>query len=374
MHLLRARDASPGPVVPPGRRGYRRRVRLVVDPDIRRAQTLPGEAYRSAELHAAVVERVLPTSWQPLVDVAAPAAGHVAPVTLLPGCLDEPLVLAGDGATLRCLSNVCTHRGALLCDAPGAASSLRCRYHGRRFALDGRMTHAPGFEGALDFPSARDHLPSLPLAQLGPLTFVSLAPAFAADELLAPVRRRLPSLPFERLTPDAAAARDYDVAANWMLYVDNYLEGLHIPFVHPSLAAALDFGGYRTELDARGSVQIGVARAGEDCFDGSDVAALYFWLFPNVMLNFYPWGLSLNVVVPLAVDRTRVLYRSYVLDEARRGRGAGAGLDAVEREDEAVVESVQRGIAARLYRRGRYSPTREAGVHHFHRLLAALLQ
>ena len=91
------------------------------------------------------------------------------------------------------------------------------------------------------------------------------------------------------------------------------------------------------------------------------------------MLNFYPWGLSLNVVMPAGVDAMRVHYRAYVLDEARRERGAGSGLERVEHEDEAVVESVQRGIQSRLYRRGRYSPARETGVHHFHRLLCAAL-
>jgi choline monooxygenase len=318
---------------------------------------------------------VFARSWQLAPDADRVAPGTLLPFTLLPGCLDEPLLLVRDGEALRCLSNVCTHRGALLCDEPCEATTLRCRYHGRRFALDGRMTHAPEFDGAVDFPSARDHLPVLATARFGPLVLTSIAPAFAAEALLDPVRRRLGALPLERLDLDPETVRDYDVAANWMLYVDNYLEGLHIPFVHPSLSQALDFGAYRTELDAHGTVQIGVAqrKTGEDTFDGSDVAAWYFWLFPNLMLNFYPWGLSLNVIMPIGVDHTRVHFRAYVLDEARRERGAGSGLDRVEREDEEVVESVQRGIHARLYRRGRYSPTRETGVHHFHRLLAAAL-
>jgi len=63
-----------------------------------------------------------------------------------------------------------------------------------------------------------------------------------------------------------------------------------------------------------------------------------------------------------------------VWDEARRESGAGAGLDRVEREDEAIVEAVQRGVRSRLYERGRYSPAREGGVHHFHRLLAEFMQ
>ncbi|MCU1277842.1 MAG: Choline monooxygenase, partial [bacterium] len=352
-------------------------MRLTVDADITRAETLPGEAYRSKELHARIVERVFASSWQLAPDATLVAPGTVAPFTLLPGTLDDPLLLVRDGETLRCLSNVCTHRGAILCDEPCEATSLRCRYHGRRFSLDGKLTHAPEFEGAVDFPSARDNLPLLPTARFGPLVLTSLQPAFDVDELLAPIRRRLGALPgtsLEALVLDSESVRDYDVAANWMLYVDNYLEGLHIPFVHPSLSQALDFGSYRTELDARGTTQIGIARSkdsGEDTFDGSDVAAWYFWLFPNLMLNFYPWGLSLNVVMPFGVDAMRVHYRAYVLDEARRERGAGSGLDRVEHEDEAVVESVQRGIHSRLYRRGRYSPSRETGVHHFHRLLCA---
>jgi choline monooxygenase len=91
------------------------------------------------------------------------------------------------------------------------------------------------------------------------------------------------------------------------------------------------------------------------------------------MINVYPWGVSLNVIRPLAVDRTRVSFRTFVRDPARLDRGAGAGLHAVELEDEAVVESVQRGVRSRLYRAGRYSPSRETGVHHFHRLLAEVM-
>jgi choline monooxygenase len=91
------------------------------------------------------------------------------------------------------------------------------------------------------------------------------------------------------------------------------------------------------------------------------------------MLNFYDWGLSVNLVQPLAVDRTRVLFRSFVWDASKLETGAGATLDRVEAEDEAIVQAVQRGVRSRLYHRGRYSPTRERGVHHFHRLLVDFL-
>src|SRR5262249_26956374 len=157
------------------------------------------------------------------------------------------------------------------------------------------------FDGAVGFPTARDNLPVLPTARFGPLVLSSLAAACDAEVQLAPIRRRLGALPLDELVLDPESVRDYDVAANWMLYVDNYPEGLHIRFVHPSLAQALDFGAYRTELDERGVTQIGIAKGGEATFAGGDIAAYYFWLFPNLMLNFYPWGLSLNIVMPAGV-------------------------------------------------------------------------
>ena len=192
-------------------------MKLSVDADITRAETLPGEAYRSKELHARIVERVFAPSWQlaPDGDLARP--GTVTPFVLLPGTLDEPLLLVRDGDELRCLSNVCTHRGAILCDEPCEATSLRCRYHGRRFAFDGTLTHAPEFDGAADFPTARDNLPVLPTARFGPLVLSSLAPGWDAEVQLGPLRRRLGALAgasLEALVLDPASVRDYDVATN----------------------------------------------------------------------------------------------------------------------------------------------------------------
>ena len=169
------------------------------------------------------------------------------------------------------------------------------------------------------------------------------------------------------------------MAGHWALYCDNFLEGFHIPFVHPDLNAAVDYDQYTTVLFDHCNLQIAHARGQEELFalpeghpeHGQAIAAFYFWVFPNLMFNFYPWGLSVNLVEPLAKDRTRVHFRSYVLDSAKLGQGAGGDLDQVEHEDEAVVESVQQGIQSRAYTTGRFSPRREQGVHHFHRLLAA---
>ena len=354
--------------------------RYAVDDDIARASTLPAAFYRDAGAWEATRERVFARSWQwlgDLADVAAPSS--LSPRTLLPGILDEPLVLSRDAAgELRCLSNVCTHRANLLVHAPCRADQIRCGYHSRRFDLAGRMTFMPGFEGAVGFPSPADDLPRVAHGAWAGLAFVSLDAAAPFDAFVGDVAAGLRTMPLDRLVHDPARDRDYDVAAHWALYVENYLEGFHLPFVHRALSDAVDVETYATILHRYSSVQVALARDGADAFaparrDDPSIAAYYWWVFPNLMVNAYPWGLSINHVRPLAPDRTRVAFRSYVWDASRLDRGAGGALDRVELEDEAVVEAVQRGVRSRLYRAGRYSPARETGVHHFHRLLCEFL-
>lgn len=355
-----------------------------IDADIRFAATLPARVYSDPALFDQQRDRVFSRTWQYAGhDDLVRVAGKVFPFTLLPGALDEPLVLTRDADDgLHSLSNVCTHRGTLVVEGAGHLHQLRCRYHGRRFALDGRFHSMPEFEGTADFPSPAEDLPRVSLAQLERFVMVALAPAMPFDDVAAPVRSRLAGLPFADLVYDASAARDYLVDANWALYIDNYLEGFHIPYVHSSLATTPDYGAYAVELERYAVLQLGVAKPGERAFAlppehrdaDRSIAAYYFWLFPTTMFNVYPWGVSVNVVTPLAVDRTRVSFLPFVWDESARGDGAGSGLDRVEREDEAIVEAVQRGVRSRLYDRGRYSPAREGGVRHFHRLLAEFMR
>lgn len=355
-----------------------------IHPDIARASTPPPELYHDAGIHATARDRIFARSWQFVGDKdLARVPGEVVPFALLEGCLDEPLMLARDeDDRLRCLSNVCTHRGMIVVEHGGRMKSLRCPYHGRRFGLDGCLQHMPEFDGVEGFPSPADNLPERPVEALGPWYFTALeSPEADFAAWIGPVRERVAWMPLEEFRFEPRRSREYLVRANWALYCENYLEGFHIPYVHASLAEALDYGAYRTELFAWGNLQLGIAKPGEQAFDlppqspdaGQRVAAYYFWLFPNLMLNFYPWGLSINVVKPLGPSLTKVAFLSYVWRPERLASGAGAELDRVEREDEAIVEAVQRGQQSRLYRGGRYSPAREQGVHQFHRLLATTL-
>ena len=354
-----------------------------IDENIARASTLPAAVYSDPRYFDLQKDTVFARSWQWAGDAErVKAPGHVLPFTLLEGCLNEPLVLVSDeDAELRCLSNVCTHRGTLVVEGEGHLKTLRCRYHGRRFAMDGSFISMPEFDGAENFPNPADDLPKLALHRWGPLLFTGINPAISFEEWIAPVQARAGWMPLDQFRRDAKSSRDYHIDANWALYCDNYLEEFHIPYVHQGLSDQFDYSSYYTETFACGNLQMGLAKPGELVFDlpkdhpdfGKRVAAFYFWLFPNMMLNFYPWGLSLNVVYPLGPSSSRVSFISYVWNESLRDKGVGGNLHKVEMEDEEVVESVQRGVASRLYDRGRFSPRREVGTHQFHHLLASYM-
>lgn len=354
-----------------------------INHDITLAETLPSDFYRSKEYFDLCKEKIFARSWQLVADADdVKTPGQTFPFTLLPGFIDEPLLLTRDSNDqLHCISNVCTHRGNLVCEKGGIEKNLRCRYHGRRFDLDGSFVSMPEFEEVKNFPSQKDNLAKIPFQQWGGFFFASLNPLFRFEEAFGEMINRISFLHPEQYMFSGNDSKDYLVNANWALYCENYLEGFHIPFVHASLNQVLDYGSYAHELYRYSNLQIGYARAGEEVFKipesspdfGKHIAAYYFWIFPNLMFNFYPWGLSVNVVKPHLESRTKVSFLTYVGDQEKFERGAMNMVDRVEREDEAIVENVQRGVRSRLYQSGRYSPTKEQGTHHFHRLIAEFL-
>jgi choline monooxygenase len=358
--------------------------RFYVDPDISRAKTLNTEFYTDPAVYELAKEKLFSESWQFIGDNSlVHEPGRCYPFTLLENYLDEPLLLTRDPQnTIHCISNVCTHRGTLVVKEPCKTGQLRCRYHGRQFGLDGRFISMPEFKEVKDFPSPDDNLAQVPLYTWGPFLFVSLQPTVPPQLYLQEMMARVGWLPLQDFVFQPALSKDYNVKAHWALYCENYLEGFHIPFVHAGLNAVLDFGNYVTELFPYSNLQLGIAKEGEDVFElpvtspdhGKAVAAYYFFVFPNMMFNFYPWGLSINIVKPVTQEQCKVSFLTYVWKEELFDRGAGSDLNRVELEDEEVVEAVQKGIRSRFYRHGRYSVTREQGTHHFHRLISDIFE
>lgn len=354
-----------------------------IEPEIRKASTLPAEFYSSGDIFEQQKSKVFSKCWHYAGDSdVVKIPGSVYPFTILQGYLDEPLLLTRDQSdVIYCLSNVCTHRGNILVENPDNLKNLQCRYHGRRFELNGCFKSMPECEDAVNFPTESDNLSRVPFELWHKFIFASINPVKPLASFLKVIEDRLEGVKIGEMMFEPSRSRDYLIKCNWALYCDNYLEGFHIPYVHSGLNEKVDYGSYTTELYEYCNLQLAFAKPGEECFSlhetspdyGSEVAAYYWWVFPNMMLNYYPWGLSINIVRPLAKDLTKVSFITYVSDPTKLDKGAGSGLDRVEREDEAIVEMVQKGVGSSFYSRGRYSPKREQGVHHFHRLLTQFL-
>ena len=347
----------------------------LINPDIRAARTLPSRFYTDLEEFESL--KSVFSGCQFAAHASELESNSIQPLDHIEAITGESMVLV-KGTEIRCLSNVCTHRGMRLAIESCSKKTLQCPYHGRTFDLDGAFRQMPEFEQAIGFPSEDDNLHQFPLKKWLGMYFTSQSECESLpwDLLLS----RLNFLDIESFKHDSERDRDHSVSANWMLYVDNYLEGFHIPYVHPELNQTLDYSSYVTETFEGGVLQIGKAVEGDMMFDlpenhpdaGQEIAAYYLWLFPNMMFNFYPWGMSLNIVIPVSPTHSRILYKGYVRDVELAEHGAGSLLDTVEIQDQQIIEMVQKGMKSKAYDRGRYSPTREQGVHHFHKMISKI--
>ncbi|HEV2706959.1 MAG TPA: aromatic ring-hydroxylating dioxygenase subunit alpha [Pyrinomonadaceae bacterium] len=349
------------------------------DARLAHAATPPASWYTDARVLDIEQRKVFGRTWQ-LVGRTEQVreAGQFFTATVA----DEPVIVArGLDGRLRAFSNVCRHRAGPVAEGAGRRRSFRCGYHGWTYALDGRLLVTPEFEGVECWNRDAHALPEFRVDVWGALVFVNL------DAEAAPLAATLEDLPervghrndWDEMRP--AARKEWHVACNWKTYVDNYLEGYHIPVVHPGLARELDYRRYRTETRRLYSIQHAPVRreratriaAGE----GED-AAQYFWVFPNLMLNVYPDNYSTNLIVPLAPERTLTVFEWYFKDAERADvreavRRTVEFSDEIQVEDIQICEAVQRGLRSRTYTSGRYSVARENGVHHFHGLLAHYL-
>lgn len=354
-----------------------------IEKDIAKARTLSTEFYTNPKYFEEAKEKIFSNTWQFAGDInLVKEARSCYPFTLLEGLLNQPLLFTKDRTgRVNCLSNVCTHRGNILINEPCITNQIRCKYHGRIFDLTGKFRSMPEFREVKNFPSPQDDLHNLPIYQWGSLLFISLNKKSRSKKFFKEMAEKVQWMPLNDFIFKPELSKEYFVNAHWALYCENYLEGFHIPYVHSGLNNVIDYGNYTTELFKYSNVQIGIAKDEEDCFElpesspdyGKKIAAYYFWVFPNMMFNFYPWGLSINIVTPLAPTRTKVSFLSYVWKEDKLSTGAGSSLNKVELEDEEIVQNVQKGISSRFYTYGRYSVIREQGTHHFHRLIAEFM-
>ncbi len=203
-----------------------------INPDIRKASTLSSEFYTDEKYFEQSKEKIFARTWHYIC--TSKELNNLKPVNIL----DTPLVIAKDGENINCFSNVCTHRGAILVEKECVANGIRCRYHGRRFDLQGKFLSMPEFENVENFPSEKDNLTKVLLGFWDNFIFASLQNQLSLDSFLDEMKERVQLSANLKLT----ATKDYEVNAHWALYCENYLEGFHVPFVHPALNNEIDYG------------------------------------------------------------------------------------------------------------------------------------
>jgi choline monooxygenase len=369
-------------------------LRLDVNEQIECAQTLASRFYTDPALLDVEKARIFRRTWQ-LVGTLDHACGEVNGVKrtiadpesfFTAEVASEPIVVVRDkDGTLRAFSNVCRHRAGPIASGSGCKSVLRCGYHGWTYTLDGRLIGTPEVEGVEFFDRSTMGMVPLRLETWEQFIFVNFdGNAEPLSDYLGDIPEQARGFQFAGL--QFAERRDYVINCNWKVYVDNYLEGYHIPIAHPGLMREIDYAQYRTDTFRYHSQQFAPIRAmkaedaGERAYaPGSGTQeALYFWIFPNLMLNLYPDNVSTNLIVPLSQDKTLTVFEWFFHDVGSAKvqesmKKAIAFSDEVQQEDIGLCESVQRGLRSSLYDRGRYSVKRENGVHHFHMLLGEFL-
>jgi choline monooxygenase len=367
---------------------------LDVHEQIECAQTLASHFYTDAAILAVERARIFQRTWQ-LVGTLTHACGEVngAARTIADPesyftaeVVGEPIVVVRDKqGTLRAFSNVCRHRAGPIALGSGCKNVLRCQYHGWTYTLDGKLIGTPDVEGVEFFDRSTMGMVPLRVETWEQFIFVNFdAAARPLGEFLGQIPQQAAGFEFAGL--QCAERRDYVIDCNWKVYVDNYLEGYHIPIAHPGLMKEIDYANYRTDTFRYHSQQFAPIRAMKEgdsakrfyAPGGGLQEALYFWVFPNLMLNIYPDNISTNVIVPLSQDKTLTIFEWFFHDvkssqSQERIARAIAFSDEVQQEDIMLCTNVQKGLRSATYDRGRYSVKRENGVHHFHMLLGEFL-
>jgi choline monooxygenase len=378
-----------------------------VEAEIARAWTLPARLYTDANAFAEEKEKIFSRTWQVVGHASQVAQPGYFFTTELAG---EPLLFVrGTDGRLRGFYNVCRHRAGPPAEGCGSRKLFRCGYHGWTYGLDGALISATEIEGVEGFRAEDFALAPVRTEEWFSLIFANLQPdALPLLECLGELPSQAKKFPFAEMR--LFERRTYDMKCNWKTYVDNYLEGYHLPSVHPGLNRELDYNAYVVEphmgqVAANGPEKssdwknperfsgyirqyspIRGAQPGDAtprryqaaCGDSaSPLTTDYFWIFPNWMLNCYPDNVSLNIIVPVGPERTLAIFEWYLPEKDHGTPAANASVefsDQIQIEDVAICEAVQKNLRSRSYSRGRFSVKQEKGVHVFHRMYAEAIR
>ena len=338
-----------------------------------RAKTIPSAWYVDPAFHDLDRNAAMARTWQ-YVGPSARVASHGDFMSdIIAG---NPIVITRDqGGDLKGYFNVCKHRGGpLAMEECGHSKVLQCKYHGWTYLLDGSLRGVPRFDRTELFDKKDFGLDAITVKEWQGMVFACLEPenAPAFEDVMVGIRERI--APMDLAALDFHTRDRYDVRSNWKVYVDNYLEGYHIPLVHPDLMGVLDFRSYKTDTMQHYSLQHSPFKDEENIYGSPDQEAFYYFVYPNIMFNILPGRLQVNRVDALTSNSCQTVFDYYYSSasiEANPNRIKEDRLfsDQVQAEDIDICERVQKGLESRAYDQGRFSYDLEGGVHHFQQCL-----
>ncbi|MFP5488534.1 MAG: aromatic ring-hydroxylating oxygenase subunit alpha [Acidimicrobiia bacterium] len=327
--------------------------------------TLPASWYRDP----AVYERERQAVWRSEWLMYAPAAKLATPghyVAEEVAGYPVFVVVDPDGS-LRGYHNVCPHRaGVIVWPGAGTAGNLVCRYHGWAFGWDGELKAARDFGDDPGLCPEENSLVPIHVERWRNLVFVHLGgDPPPLTEAIGPFAAECESFDMEAMTYGHRLVRVLD--CNWKTYADNYLEGYHVPLIHPSLSRALDMTTYRVDVPDESYC---IHRS--DTTEGSPAGGAWLFRYPNLAVNVYADGMNVERIVPVGHATTHVVY-DYFARDLDQIEAMVEMSNVVLDEDQAMCEAVQRNLDAGVYEAGRLSPKHEASVGWFQRRVATAL-
>jgi choline monooxygenase len=342
--------------------------------------TLPAEWYTDPALFTRERARIFHKSWQ-YVGMAEQVAQPGDFFTCTLG--DVPIVVTRDeSGTLHAFINVCRHRGSELVLQPcGNRKTLQCHYHAWTYNLDGSLRSAPGMKDEPGFDKTQFPLHTAQIDTWGPFIFVN------PDKNAPPLKTILGELP-QLLEATGLrlgeikrrVRRTYEIAANWKIVVDNYLECYHCPVAHPGFSSLIDVNNYTvTEYEyfsTQGGPKKEAGKHGKSELyntGGEITDGFYAYLWPNFTLNLYPGpgNVSLNLFLPIELHKTLAIFDYCFVDEVTKQdeENFARFIDQVQEEDIVLCESVQRGLNSGFFDQGKLMLHHEKALRHFQRLV-----
>jgi choline monooxygenase len=340
---------------------------------IERAETIPSSWYTASAMKEFEFEAIYQKEWQ--------LAGHLSEIPTKGDSVckqvgNNPVILIRDeGDRVRAYFNVCKHRGGPLQVKKGTTTVLQCGYHGWTYLLDGSLRGVPHWNFVELFDKKDFGLQPVHCEIWQGLIFVHTGEKpTPLSAVLKGISEKIHPAVFDEYRFHQKVS--YHIHCNWKVYADNYLEGYHIPIVHPELANLLDYGSYVTELHDHYSLQHSPFQdsGSDNPYKAEKGEAFYYFIYPNIMLNILPGRLQTNVILPVDAEQCIVEFYYYYRDPGKPEmepliREDLEYSEKIQQEDIEICEAVQRGLRSTAYDKGRFSVEREAGVYHFQSLL-----